>query len=73
MDKAGADLLFQVRSLRDEPGAIVLTAHRACKEWPTIFHNDRPLTAALLDRLRHHAATVIIAGKRVRRKDQRAR
>jgi hypothetical protein len=71
IDQAGADRLFQVISLRYEQGAIVLTAHRAFKAWPTIFHNDRTLTAAILDRVLHHAETVIIAGKSVRMKDQR--
>jgi DNA replication protein DnaC len=47
-----------------------MTANRACKEWPQIFHNDSPLTAAMLDRLRRHAETVIIEGKSFRRKDQ---
>ena len=70
IDKAGADLLFQVISLRYEQGAIVLTSNRALKEWPKIFNNDSTLTAAILDRLLHHAETVIIEGKSFRMKDQ---
>ena len=35
MDQAGADLLCHVLSLRDEQGAIIMTSHRAFKEWPT--------------------------------------
>ncbi len=70
IDKAGADLLFQVISLRYEPGAIVITSNRACKDWPTSFNHDSPLTAALLDRRLHHAETVIIEGKSFRMKDQ---
>ena len=70
IDKAGADLLFQVISLRSEQGAIVLTSNRAFKEWPKIFNNDSTLTAAILDRLLHHAETVIIEGKSFRMKDQ---
>jgi len=69
IDKAGADLLFQVISLRYEQGAIVITSNRAFKDWPTIFNHDSTLTAAILDRLLHHAETVIIEGKRVRMKD----
>ena len=38
IDKAGADLLFQVISLRYEQGAIVITSNRAFKEWPKIFN-----------------------------------
>jgi DNA replication protein DnaC len=70
IDKAGADLLFQVISLRYEQGAIVITSNRAFKEWPKIFNNDSTLTAAILDRLLHHAETVIIEGKSFRMKDQ---
>jgi DNA replication protein DnaC len=70
IDKAGADLLFQVISLRDEQGAIIITSNRAFQEWPKIFNNDRTLTAAILDRLLHHADTVIIEGKSFRMKDQ---
>jgi DNA replication protein DnaC len=68
--KAGADLLFQVISLRYERGAIVITSNRAFKDWPKIFHHDSTLTAAILDRLLHHAETSSIEGKRFRMKDQ---
>ena len=70
IDKAGAELLCQVISWRYEPGAIVITSNRAFKEWPKIFHNDRPLTAAILDRLLHHAETIISDGTSFRMKDQ---
>nr|CBX29509.1 hypothetical protein N47_J04900 [uncultured Desulfobacterium sp.] len=60
IDKKGADLLFQVISLRYECGAIVITSNRAYKDWPEIFNNDSTLTSAILDRLLHHAETVII-------------
>jgi len=70
IDKAGADLLFQIISLRYEQGAIVITSNRAFKEWPKIFNNDSTLTAAILDRLLHHAETIIIEGKSFRMKDQ---
>ena len=70
IDKTGADLLFQVISLRYEQGALIITSNRAFKEWPKIFNNDSTLTAAILDRLLHHAETVIIEGKSFRMKDQ---
>ncbi len=70
IDKTGADLLFQVISLRYEQGAIIITSNRAFKEWPTIFNHDSTLTSAVLDRLLHHAETVIIEGKSFRMKDQ---
>jgi DNA replication protein DnaC len=37
--------------------------------WPEIFNNDSTLTVALLDRLLHHTATVIIEGKSYRMKE----
>ena len=70
IDKTGADLLFQVISLRYEQGALIITSNRAFKEWPTIFNHDSTLTSAVLDRLLHHAETIIIEGKSFRMKDQ---
>ena len=70
IDKTGADLLFQIISKRYEHGAIVLTSNRVFKKWPEIFNNDSTLTSALLDRLLHHAETVLIEGKSYRMKDQ---
>jgi DNA replication protein DnaC len=43
---------------------------RVFKKWPEIFNNDATLTSALLDRLRHHAETVLIEGRSYRMKDQ---
>jgi DNA replication protein DnaC len=70
IDKLGADLLFQIISQRYERGAIIITSNRVYKHWPEIFNNDSTLTSALLDRLLHHAETVLIEGKSYRMKDQ---
>lgn len=70
IDKHGADLLFQVISQRYERGPIVITSNRAYKHWSEIFNNDSTLTSALLDRLLHHAETVLIEGKSYRMKDR---
>lgn len=70
IDKHGADLLFQIISQRYEKGAIIITSNRAFKNWPEIFNNDSTLTSAILDRLLHHAETVLIEGKSYRMKDQ---
>jgi DNA replication protein DnaC len=70
IDKAGADLLFQIISRRYERGAIVITSNRVFKNWAEIFNNDATLTSALLDRLLHHAETILIEGKSYRMKDQ---
>jgi DNA replication protein DnaC len=70
IDKHGADLLFQIISLRYEQGSIIITSNRSFKQWPEIFNNDTTLTSAILDRLLHHAETVLIEGKSYRMKDQ---
>ena len=70
VDKRGADLLFQIISQRYERGSIILTSNRAFKNWPEIFNNDSTLTSAILDRLLHHAETILIEGKSYRMKDQ---
>jgi DNA replication protein DnaC len=70
IDKLGADLLFQIISGRYEQGATIITTNRAYKEWPEIFNNDSTLTSALLDRLLHHAQTVVIEGKSYRMKEK---
>ncbi len=70
IDKHGADLLFQIISHRYERGSIVLTTNKAFKHWPSIFNNDSTLTSAILDRILHHAETLVIEGKSYRMKDR---
>ncbi len=70
IDKFGADGLFQVISQRYERGSTVITSNRAFKHWPEIFNNDSTLTSALLDRLLHHADTVVIEGRSYRMREQ---
>jgi DNA replication protein DnaC len=70
IDKHGADLLFQIISLRYERAPMVITTNRVYKHWSQIFNNDSTLTSAILDRVLHHADTVIIEGKSFRMKDE---
>lgn len=70
IDKAGADLLFQVFSQHYETGSTVVTTNQLYKNWAKVFNNDATLTSAVLDRLLHHAETVTIEGKSYRMKDQ---
>ena len=70
IDKHGADLLFQVISLRYETGSIILSTNKVFKHWPAIFNNDATLTSAILDRILHHAQTIVIEGKSYRMKDR---
>jgi DNA replication protein DnaC len=69
IDKTGADLLFQIISGRYEHGSTVITSNRVYKRWAEIFNNDSTLTSALLDRLLHHAETILIEGPSYRGKD----
>jgi DNA replication protein DnaC len=70
IDQKGADLLFQVISQRYERGSIALTTNKPFKQWSSIFNNDSTIASAVLDRLLHHADTVVIEGPSYRMKDQ---
>jgi len=70
IDQRGANLLFQIISQRYERGSTVLTTNKAYKHWPSMFNNDSTLTSAILDRVLHHAETIIIEGKSYRMKDR---
>lgn len=69
IDKTGADLLFQVFSQRYERGSLVITSNQPYKQWAKIFNNDATITSAVLDRLLHHAETIVIEGSSFRMKD----
>ena len=69
IDKFAADGLFQVISQRYERGSTVITTNRAFKQWPEIVNNDSTLTSALLDRLLHHAESMVIEGPSYRMRD----
>ena len=70
IDKAGADLLFQIFSHRYERGSLLITTNQPYKQWPKIFNNDTTITSAVLDRLLHHAETIVLEGRSYRMKDQ---
>jgi len=70
LDKAGADLLFQIVSQRYERGSLIVTTTKAFKHWPAIFNNDAGITSAILDRLLYQAETLVIEGSSYRMKDQ---
>jgi DNA replication protein DnaC len=70
IDQHGADLLFQVISQRYERGSLIVTTNKPFKQWASIFNNDGTLASAVLDRLLHHAETVVIEGPSYRMKDR---
>ena len=69
-DKTGVSWLFQVISKRYEQASTIITTNKVFKQWPEIFNNDATVTSAVLDRLLHHAETVLIEGKSFRMKEQ---
>jgi DNA replication protein DnaC len=66
-----ANLFFQVVSKRYERGSIILTSNLSFPQWASAFADDQTLTAAMLDRLLHHAHIVQISGESYRLKDKR--
>lgn len=66
-----ANLFFNVVAKRYERGSMVLTSNRPFTQWAGAFADDQTLTAAMLDRLLHHAHIVQITGESYRLKDKR--
>ena len=72
MNREQANLFFQVIAARYEKGSLIVTSNLPFGQWDGTFAGDTTLTAALLDRLLHHARIVPIAGESYRLKNQRA-
>jgi DNA replication protein DnaC len=66
-----ANLFFQVVAKRYEKGSLLLTSNLPFGQWDQAFAGDTTLTAALLDRLLHHAHVIQIKGDSYRLKDKR--
>ena len=66
-----ANLFFNVVAKRYERVAIVLTSNLPFTQWASAFADDQTLTAAMLDRLLHHAHIVQISGESFRLRDKR--
>jgi DNA replication protein DnaC len=64
--------MYEIIAERYERGSIILTSNRAPKEWPELFGNPL-LASAGLDRLAHHAETVVIEGRSFRAASTAAR
>ena len=71
LSRSQADLFFQVIASRYEKGSIIITSNLSFGNWGQTFAGDSVLTAALLDRLLHHAHIVAIKGESYRLKDQK--
>lgn len=64
------DDLYEIITERYERRSIVLTSNRALEEWPEVF-GDGLLASAALDRLTHHAQTLVIRGQSYRQRERR--
>jgi DNA replication protein DnaC len=69
IDRAGANLFFQLISRRYERGPMILTSNQSFGSWGDVF-GDRVIATAILDRVLHHAITLNIRGHSYRLKDK---
>lgn len=68
----GGPLLFQFCAERYELGSILITTNLDFARWTEVF-GDATLTAALLDRLTHHAHVLLFQGESHRFRESRKR
>lgn len=68
--KEKANLFFQIVARRFETGCLILTSNLPFTQWSGTFGDDETLTAAMLDRLLHHAHIVQITRQSYRLKDK---
>jgi DNA replication protein DnaC len=61
---------YEIVNERYERGSIIITSNRAFEEWAEVFDNDL-LASAALDRLTHHAHTLVIQGQSYRQRNRR--
>lgn len=66
-----ASHFFQVIAHRYERGSIVITSNLQFAQWDSTFAGDATMTAAMLDRLLHHAHVVMISGDSYRLRERR--
>jgi DNA replication protein DnaC len=62
--------LYEIITERYEHGSMIITSNRAFEEWGEIFANDL-LASAALDRLTHHAHTLVIRGDSFRQRSRK--
>jgi DNA replication protein DnaC len=66
----GVQDLYELITERYERGSLIITSNRAFPEWAEVFNNDL-LASAALDRLTHHAHTLIIRGESFRQRHRK--
>jgi len=71
LTRSQADHFFQIIAKRYECGSTILTSNLNFGQWDKAFAKDSILTAAMLDRLLHHAHVIAIRGESYRLKDKK--
>lgn len=66
-----ANLFFQVIAKRYERFSIIITSNLPFTQWDSTFAGDATLTAAMLDRLLHHAHVALINGDSYRLRERK--
>lgn len=66
-----ANHFFQVIANRYERGSVIITSNLPFTQWDSAFAGDATLTAAMLDRLLHHAHVAMVSGDSYRLKERR--
>lgn len=66
-----ASHFFQAIAQRYERGSVLITSNLPFAQWDTTFANDATMTAAMLDRLLHHAHVAMISGDSYRLRERR--
>jgi DNA replication protein DnaC len=69
MSAEQSHLFFQVVARRYERSSMILTSNLAFGSWDGAFGGDAVLTAAMLDRMLHHATIITINGESYRLKE----
>lgn len=69
LDRAEANMVFQLVSRRYERGSMIITSNKSFTEWGQVLGDD-VLATAILDRLLHHCDVLSINGPSYRLKDR---
>lgn len=62
---------FQAIAQRYERGSVIITSNVPFAQWDTTFTGDATMTAAMLDRLLHHAHVAMISGESYRLRERK--
>jgi DNA replication protein DnaC len=66
-----ASHFFQAIAQRYKRGSVIITSNVPFAQWDTTFAGDATMTAAMLDRLLHHAHVAMISGESYRLRERK--